>query len=368
MRCFFIALLSSTWMIAAAHAAPSGHKVHAGNAITSPADLKRWDEQNLKRGEAVGKAAVSKSGKADRELSPADIKRQDEIKVKNVLAAQQKEKQRTAEMLAQAKKLTEAKPAPNYVLMALDAAVDQGNSYALGQVLEWTLGKTAGGAVGIAIDLLTPANSLDPVDPYDLPRNKEEMKALRKYLEEQEAIQKALKAPVPSPTPIPDATLDPKLDNFRNPASLAEVRLKRSVIAAITQRNGDAGYIVERVLASSMPANPDKLDDTVVTALRDGLVKLLPPNVCRISSSDVCTLNVGAQGDACMCPKLDLGGYDTRLWAKGIATRRPVSNMCSSPVGNCAMTATGPVGTPCYCVPTFPVPGPMPIGRIVPAQ
>lgn len=373
MKPFLPALLCSLTFILSSHAAPVGYKLHAGEAgggsgasITSPADLKRWDERNISRGEAVGKAAVSKSGKGDKELSPADVKRQDEIKVKNVLAAQKKEKQQLEQMLARAKKMVETKQAPNYVVTALDAGGIEGVKYGIKQVVEWTIGPKWAGPVGYAIDLLQVFDPIKPVEPYDLPKTKEEMKALRKYLKDYEDDQKALKAPLGAPAPVPDATLDPKFDGLRTPAALAEVELRRSVVAAVTLKNADAGYIVERVMTSSMPANPDKLPDEVVRSLEAGFIKTLPPNVCRISSKDVCTLNTGAQGDACMCPKLELGGYDMRLWASGIAARRPVSHVCDSPVGKCTMGATGPVGSPCFCIPDFPVPGPMPIGRIIP--
>ncbi|WP_455806640.1 hypothetical protein [Pseudomonas fluorescens] len=373
----FIALCLLT-MTLAVQAAPVGYKLHAGGAgggsgesgdsISSVADLKRWDEANLSRGEAVGKAAVSKSGKIDKEMSPADVKRQDEIKVKNVLAAQEKEKREIAQMLARAKTMMETKPAPNYVSTALDAAGQEGVMYGIKQVVEWTFGSKWGGPIGVAIDLLQPFNPLEPVEPYDLPRTKNEMKALRKYLEQYEQDQKALKAPLGTPTSIPDATLDPKFDGLRTPAALAEVEFKRSVLAAVKVKNADAGYIVERLMESSMSANSEPLSDDVIQVLEVGLIKVLPPNICRITANDVCTLNTGVQGDACMCPKLELGGYDMRRWARGVAARRPVSDVCDAPVGKCTMSATGPVGSPCFCIPTFFVAGPMPIGKIVPPQ
>lgn len=372
MKRFLAGLCLLCGMLAAKEAAAAGYKLQAGEAgggsggaISSMADLKRSDERNMAKGEAVGKAAVSKSGKADKELSLADVKRQDEIKVKNVLAAQKKEKQQMDRMLVRAKKMVETKQAPNYVMTALNEVNKEGLKYGIKQVVEWTLGNKWAGPVGGAIDLLQPFDPLDPVEPYDLPKTKEEMKALRKYLKDHEDGQKAMKAPLGEPTPMPDATLDPKFDGLRTPAALAEVELKRSVIAAVSEKNADAGYIVERVMASSMPANSDKLPEDVVQKLNAGFNKVLPPNVCRISAQDVCTLNTGTQGDACMCPKLELGGYNMGLWARGVAARRPVSHVCDSPVGKCTMNATGPLGSPCFCIPTFPVPGPMPIGKII---
>lgn len=228
------------------------------------------------------------------------------------------------------------------------------------------MGKVIGGIVMQAVDLLQPFDPLEPVEPYDLPRNKEEMQKLKKFMQEYEEEQRALRAPLPAPTPVPDATMDPKFDGLRNPASQAEVEFKRSVVAAVRLKNADAGEVVHRLMENSMPANPDKLPDEVIETLREGFNKALPPNICWIAANDVCTLNVGGkQGDPCMCPKLELGGYDNRFWAKGVAARRAVSPICNAPVGKCSMTATGPVGTPCFCIPTYFVPGPMPLGKIV---
>ena len=201
----------------ASGAGPVGYKVHSegggggasSGAVTSIGDLKRWDEHNLKHGEAVGKAAVAKGSKIDKELSAADVKRRDEVKVKNVLAAQEKEKKRTEQMVAKAKEMMKKKPPPDYVRQALDYGSTEGVKYGLGQVLEWTVGKLVGGVVMQAVDLLQVFDPLDPVEPYDLPRNKEEMQKLQKFMREYEDAQKALKGPTPAPKPVPDATLDP---------------------------------------------------------------------------------------------------------------------------------------------------------------
>lgn len=361
----------ATLAFQASGAGPVGYKLHAegggasSGAVTSIGDLKRWDENNLKHGEAVGKAAAAKGSKIDKELSPADVKRRDEIKVKNVLAAQEKDKKRTEQMLAKAKEMMKKKPPPDYVKEALDYGTTEGVKYGLGRVLEWTVGKVVGGVVMQAVDLLQVFDPLDPVEPYDLPKNKEEMQKLQKFMREYEEAQKALKVPTPAPKPVPDATLDPQFDGLRSPAALAEVEFKRAVVAAVKLKNADAGDVVNRLMASTMPGNPDKLPEDVIQTLREGFNKALPPNICFISSKDVCTLNTGKQGDSCSCPKLELAGYDTRYWARGIAARRDVSPICNAPVGKCAMTATGPVGTPCFCVPSYFVPGPMPLGKIV---
>lgn len=362
-------------MIASSAFSAVGYKLSAGDGstsggsgatpITSPGELKHWDEQRLKTGEAVGKAAVAKTGKSSAELSMADLKKKDEENIKKVEAAQAKKKARFAELTAKAKKMIEKKPPPSVVGSVADTVIDMGNGKGRDIVLEWALGPVAGSIVGVALDLLELPNGPDPTDPFDLPKNKEEMKKLREFLEQHEKEQKSIDATKPSNPSTPNNTLDSNFDALRTPAAQAETAFKREIIISIKAKSDDAAYIAEKVIVSTLPESKSSIDHGVIKELQKRLWKILPANICFISKNDVCTLNGYNQGEKCMCPQLTPLGYDTMFWANGTSSYRKISSVCVSPVGRCQMNEAGPIGTPCFCYPDTPWVGSIPIGKIV---
>ncbi len=357
-----------------AHAGP-GYKLSAGDGNTvstggytskslSPADIKRKDEEAIR--DMAGRKPIQGANKP----SPADLKRKDEAEVKKILETQKTWEARKVELNKIVYDFASKAPDKTTSEKIKDALFDQYTEHLKGEWIGLLFGKFAK-FISPALDLATPS----PIssDPFDKVKTLQELEYVRKRMEE--AFPKF-------PPPQPDAKdppSDPKIDSevlhqWRDPSSSTQIEIIKKHIPELIRKDLpiEAKSILNHVLDAS--TRYAQLSDEQIQALEEAgerLERLRPANICFVPSnqerprSQVCTIDGLPQAQTCLCPALTTRGYDNRFWLRGVTSYRHNSNRCESVIGRCTMPSPGPIGTPCYCLPDFPLLGPLPIGRII---
>ncbi|MDT8992733.1 hypothetical protein RQP54_17810 [Curvibacter sp. APW13] len=313
----------------------------------------------------------------------ADLKKSDEAEVKRVLEVQAAWRERKLELEKYVQEFSTKAKDPTMKERLEAFAADQYFGYLRGEWMSLVFGEFAK-VLGPILDLATPSPT--GLDPYDRARNKEELEYVHQLMKKAFSKDPSTLDHVPNPKSKTPDRLDldeqedqPQADpmtaeDWRNPANAAVVDRVKAAMRGITQAYGAERLsgTLDTVLAASTQL--DRLTKQQLRALHtaaERLDRLRPANGCSVDNGgrrEVCMLSSMPQGQACLCPRLTLEGYDQRVWIKGVSVHKPLSAVCETALQRCELPSPGPLGTPCMCVPNIDLMGPWPVGRVVPAR
>ncbi|HYD61252.1 MAG TPA: hypothetical protein VEC35_12890 [Noviherbaspirillum sp.] len=185
------------------------------------------------------------------------------------------------------------------------------------------------GPIGELYDALAP----EPIglSPLDKAKNKDEMRALKHLMEQEERdlSEKNRKA----------------LEENEKKLIPEQLRFEKAIVGIASLKSDDFKYVTAYTLVRSRRGTPVPIGDDMKSQIVKVLSSAAPANACEIQNGSVCMLFGIAQGKSCYCPRF----RPDRTWVPvlGKAVKRPLGKYCRSGQAFEKLVVAVPEGATC---------------------